>query len=69
MAAFVVAVLALTGAGWHLLRTLRPKLDLRLLRIATYRAAARGGSVFRAVMSAIPFLLPVLPAGLRLDGR
>jgi EmrB/QacA subfamily drug resistance transporter len=46
----VVAVL-------HLLRARRPLLDLRVLRIATFRVAALGGSSFRAVITAIPFLL------------
>jgi EmrB/QacA subfamily drug resistance transporter len=54
-----VAVGALTAAVLYLLRTPRPLLDLRILRIATYRATASGGSVFRAVISAIPFLFPV----------
>ena len=58
-AAFGVAGLALTVAVLYLLRSPRPLLDLRILRIATYRVTAFGGSVFRAVISAIPFLLPV----------
>ncbi|HEY4626243.1 MAG TPA: MFS transporter, partial [Blastococcus sp.] len=37
----------------------RPLLDLRILRIATYRVTASGGAIFRAVISAVPFLLPV----------
>ncbi len=57
--AFVVACAALTAAVRYLLRAPRPLLDLRILRIATYRVTASGGSVFRAVISAIPFLLPV----------
>ena len=36
----------------------RPLLDLRILRLATC-VTALGGSVFRAVISAIPFLLPL----------
>ena len=55
-----IAAVALTVAVWHLLRTPYPLLDLRVLRIATYRATALGGSVFRAVITAIPFLLPLL---------
>ena len=54
-----VAVVMLTAAVLYLLRTPRPLLDLRILRIATYRVTAFGGSIFRAVISAIPFLLPV----------
>jgi MFS family permease len=48
----------LTAAVLRLLRADRPLLDLRILRIATYRVTAAGGSVFRAVITAIPFLLP-----------
>jgi EmrB/QacA subfamily drug resistance transporter len=54
-----VAGITLTAAVLYLLRVPRPLLDLRILRIATYRVTAFGGSVFRAVISAIPFLLPV----------
>jgi MFS family permease len=54
-----VAGVALTAAVLYLLRVPRPLLDLRILQIATYRVTAFGGSVFRAVISAIPFLLPV----------
>jgi len=56
--ALAAALTALTGAVLYLLRARSPLLDLRILRIQTYRAAAIGGSVFRAVISsAIPFLL------------
>ncbi len=54
---------AATGLGLavrHLLRTPRPLLDLRILRIASYRVTAFGGSVYRAVITAVPFLLPLL---------
>lgn len=57
--AFGVAGAALVAAVLYLLRAPRPLLDLQILRIATYRVTAFGGSVFRAVISAIPFLLPV----------
>lgn len=53
------AAVGLTAAVFYLLRVPRPLLDLRILRIATYRVTALGGSVFRAVISAIPFLLPL----------
>jgi EmrB/QacA subfamily drug resistance transporter len=55
-----VAVLALAAAVRHLLRAHTPLLDLRVLRVRTYRVTAFGGSVYRAVISAIPFLLPLL---------
>jgi EmrB/QacA subfamily drug resistance transporter len=57
--AVVVAAAALTWAVAHLLRSPRPLVDLRILRLRTYRVTALGGSVFRAVITAIPFLLPL----------
>jgi EmrB/QacA subfamily drug resistance transporter len=48
---------ALTGAVLYLVKVPRPLLDLQILRIPTYRVTALGGSAFRAVLSAIPFLL------------
>jgi len=36
-----------------------PLLDLRTLKIRSLRAAVAGGTVFRLVISAIPFLLPL----------
>jgi EmrB/QacA subfamily drug resistance transporter len=55
-----IAAVALGAAVRHLLRARTPLLDLRVLRIATYRVATSGGSVYRAVISAIPFLLPLM---------
>jgi EmrB/QacA subfamily drug resistance transporter len=62
--ALLVVVLPLAGvalalAVMHLMRSRSPLLDLRVLRIRTFRATASGGTVFRAVISAVPFLLPV----------
>ncbi len=37
-----------------------PILDLRLLKIATFRAGVLGGSLFREGVGAVPFLLPLL---------
>jgi EmrB/QacA subfamily drug resistance transporter len=48
---------ALAAAVRHLRRARRPLLDLQALRIETFRVAAVGGSGFRAVMTAVPFLL------------
>jgi EmrB/QacA subfamily drug resistance transporter len=59
ISALVVAVVAVVGTVVYLLRTGRPLLDLRILRVRTYRVTALGGSVFRAVITAIPFLLPL----------
>jgi EmrB/QacA subfamily drug resistance transporter len=54
-----VAVVALTATVRHLLRAGRPLVDLRVLAVRTFRVTALGGSVFRAVITAIPFLLPL----------
>ncbi|MBW0101127.1 MFS transporter [Pseudonocardia sp. KRD-291] len=58
--ALVAALALLATAVRHLLRAARPLLDLRVLRVPTFRVTASGGSVFRAVISAVPFLLPLL---------
>ena len=44
----------------HAKRTPQPILDLRLLRIATFRAGVVGGSLFRVGVGAIPFLIPLM---------
>ncbi|HTI18295.1 MAG TPA: MFS transporter [Trinickia sp.] len=43
----------------HAQRAERPVLDLRFLRIPTYRASVLGGSMFRIGLGAVPFLLPL----------
>jgi MFS family permease len=40
-------------------RVERPVLDLRFLRIPTFRASVLGGSMFRIGLGAVPFLLPL----------
>jgi EmrB/QacA subfamily drug resistance transporter len=50
----------LAVAVLHLRRTAHPLLDLETLRIRTYRATAVGGMVFRTMVSAAPFLLPLM---------
>ncbi len=62
LAAGLLGAAALSGAlavRW-LLRTGSPLLDLRVYRVAGYRAANSGGLVYRAVVSSVPFLLPLL---------
>lgn len=54
------AVLLLALAVRHLLRVPQPLLDLRSLRIRSFRASVSGGSVFWISVSAVPFLLPLL---------
>ena len=44
----------------HAQQTAYPILDLKLLRVATYRISVLGGSLYRIGMGAIPFLLPLL---------
>ncbi|MEV4350779.1 MFS transporter [Actinoplanes sp. NPDC049596] len=56
----LIAAAALTAAVIYLLRAEKPLLDLRILKVYTYRVTALGGSVFRAVIgAAVPFLLPL----------
>lgn len=60
----VVVALSLGAAGLvtavrHLLRAPHPLVDLRVLRTATLRVAAAGGSVYRGVILAVPFLVPL----------
>lgn len=63
---WLAGVITLTGLSfcalyaWHGLRTEHPVLNLRLLRIATFRANVIGGSLFRMGTGATPFLLPLL---------
>ncbi|WP_326565232.1 MFS transporter [Amycolatopsis rhabdoformis] len=58
--ALAVAAGGLGSAVRHLLRAPNPLLDLRILRIATYRITAATGSIYRGVITAIPFVLPLL---------
>jgi EmrB/QacA subfamily drug resistance transporter len=60
VALLVAAAATLAFTVRYLRRTENPLVDLRILRVRTYRVTALGGSVFRAVMNAIPFLLPLL---------
>jgi EmrB/QacA subfamily drug resistance transporter len=57
--ALAVATATLAVTIRYLLRTPRPLLDLRIVRVRTYRVTALGGSIFRAVITATPFLLPL----------
>lgn len=45
---------------WHALGRERPILDLRLLKIVTFRSSILGGSLFRIGVGATPFLLPLM---------
>jgi len=54
-----IGALALVAAVRHLLQTRYPLVDLRVLRTATLRLQAAGGSVYRGVILAVPFLVPL----------
>ena len=62
------AVALLTGGGAvllglyvrHALRAEHPLIDLRLLRLTTFRASIIGGFLFRVGVGATPFLLPLM---------
>ena len=55
-----VGLVLIWSAVLHLNRSPRPLLNLRVLGIATFRAANLGGSLFRMAISAAPFLLPLM---------
>jgi EmrB/QacA subfamily drug resistance transporter len=57
---FVASLAIGAGAVWHALRTTHPLLDLAPFRVATFRIAVRGGTVFRSAITALPFLLPLM---------
>ena len=48
------------GAIWWLLRTRHPLLNLRVFSVPTFRVTNSGGFIFRMVVNAVPFLLPLL---------
>jgi EmrB/QacA subfamily drug resistance transporter len=57
---FVVGSIAVCLYVVHARRTEAPILDLRLLKVATFRAGIVGGSLFRIGVGAMPLLLPLL---------
>jgi EmrB/QacA subfamily drug resistance transporter len=56
---FGVAAVLLGAATWHLLHTSDPLVQLRVLRVRTLRITVTAGSLYRLVISAVPFLLPL----------
>lgn len=63
MAGFLLVVIGLATCAayvWHANRTPNPVVDLKLLRITTFRAGVLGASLFRIGVGAIPFLLPLM---------
>jgi EmrB/QacA subfamily drug resistance transporter len=59
-ALFVLSATSLFLYWRHFKRSKTPALDLRLLRIPTFRASILGGAVSRIGFGATPFLLPLL---------
>ncbi|KWX67145.1 MFS transporter [Mycobacterium sp. NAZ190054] len=55
-----VAIGLLSAAVWHLRRTPAPLMRLSVLRVRTLRITVSGGSLYRLVITAVPFLLPLL---------
>jgi EmrB/QacA subfamily drug resistance transporter len=60
VACIVTGAMTLVAYAWHARRTPHPVIDLRLLKLATFRNGVLVGSVFRAGLGATPFLLPLL---------
>jgi EmrB/QacA subfamily drug resistance transporter len=54
-----LAAVVVSGAVVYLLRAPQPLLDLRILRIPSFRVTAVSGSLYRMVITAVPFLLPL----------
>ncbi|OIV35711.1 MFS transporter [Mangrovactinospora gilvigrisea] len=57
---FAAAVVLLAAAVWRLLRARHPLIELRALRIRTFRSAIAGGAAHWTACGAVPFLLPLL---------
>jgi EmrB/QacA subfamily drug resistance transporter len=56
----VAAAVLLTGAVVHLRRAAHPLVNLRTLRVTTFRAAIGSGSLFWSTVTGVPFLLTLL---------
>lgn len=54
------SLLLLAGYGWHARRTVKPLLELALLKVRTFRISVLGGFVTRLGFGGMPFLLPLL---------
>lgn len=53
------ALMLLALALWHLLRAASPLIELPVLRVRTLRITVTAGSLYRMVITAVPFLLPL----------
>ncbi|MBX7435111.1 MFS transporter [Mycobacterium sp. Y57] len=56
----LAATVLLTAAVWHLRRTSSPLVEPAVLRIRTLRITVSAGSLYRLVITAVPFLLPLM---------
>jgi EmrB/QacA subfamily drug resistance transporter len=54
-----VAVLLLAVAVWHLLRTAQPLIRFSVLKFRSLRITVTAGSLYRMVITSVPFLLPL----------
>lgn len=54
------SVLLIAVLAWHCRRHAAPLLRLEAIKVPTYRVTFNGGSLFRAMVSAHPFLLPLM---------
>jgi EmrB/QacA subfamily drug resistance transporter len=55
----VIAVVSVSAAVWRLLRAPSPLVQLRVLRVRSLRITVSAGSLYRLVITAVPFLLPL----------
>jgi EmrB/QacA subfamily drug resistance transporter len=60
LTSLVVGVVSLALYIVHARRAEHPILDLKLMKLATFRVSVTGGSVFRVGVGAVPFLLPLM---------
>lgn len=59
-AAVVIGLVVIGFAVRHLLRAESPLVQLRTFRFESFRVANSSGSVYRATINAVPFLLPLM---------
>lgn len=59
-ALYIAAILLFAIYAWHMRRIDEPVLDLRLFRVASFRASTLAGGLSRLAIGAVPFLLPLL---------
>ena len=57
---FIVGIVALSLALRHFKRATWPMIRLDAMQVPTFRVTLYGGSLFRASISAVPFLLPLM---------